>query len=81
MRSVFRVAELKEGFHSSIANNQVMFMVLEGAMIAIAVICMTALHPGFCFDGLWDQTKWSFRRSRDSEMQLMDISADHEGKD
>ena len=81
MRSVFRVAELKAGFHSSLANNQVMFMVLEGAMIAIAVVCMTALHPGFCFDGLWDQTKWSLRRSRDSGMQLIEVGADDEAKD
>ncbi|KAF4233516.1 hypothetical protein CNMCM8980_010235 [Aspergillus fumigatiaffinis] len=80
VRSVFRVAELNEGFHSSLANNQVLFMILEGAMIAIAVICMTILHPGFCFDGLWDQTKWSFRRSRDSEMQLIEVSAEHEAK-
>jgi hypothetical protein len=80
VRSVFRVAELNEGFHSSLANNQVLFMILEGAMIAIAVICMTILHPGFCFDGLWDQTKWSFRRSRDCEMQLIEVSAEHEAK-
>nr|A0A2Z5TTA9.1 RecName: Full=Efflux pump himE; AltName: Full=Himeic acid A biosynthesis cluster protein E [Aspergillus japonicus]BBA91555.1 transporter [Aspergillus japonicus] len=80
MRSVFRVAELKGGFHSSLANDQVLFMTLEGAMIAIAVIALTVLHPGLCFDGLWDQTKWSFRRSRDSEMQLIEVSAGHEAK-
>ncbi|RAL13911.1 RTA1 domain-containing protein [Aspergillus homomorphus CBS 101889] len=80
VRSVFRVAELKGGFHSSLANNQVLFMVLEGAMIAIAVLCLTAFHPGVCFDGLWDQTKWSFRRSRDGEMQLISVHAGPEAK-
>ncbi|KAJ5752226.1 RTA1-domain-containing protein [Penicillium odoratum] len=50
-RSVFRVAELKGGFHSSLANNQVLFMVFEGAMIVIAILCLTILHPGVCFEG------------------------------
>ena len=36
-------------------------MILEGAMIVIAILSLTALHPGVCFDGLWDQTKWKFR--------------------
>ncbi|RAH70547.1 RTA1 domain-containing protein [Aspergillus aculeatinus CBS 121060] len=80
VRSVFRVAELKGGFHSSLANNEVLFMTLEGAMIAIAVISLTVLHPGFCFDGLWNQTRWSFRQSRDSEMQLIEVNAGHEAK-
>ncbi|RAL17635.1 RTA1 domain-containing protein [Aspergillus homomorphus CBS 101889] len=66
VRSVFRVAELKGGFHSSLANNQVLFLTLEGAMVAIAVIALT--------------TKWSFRRSRDSEMQLIKVNAGHEAK-
>ncbi|OOF89857.1 hypothetical protein ASPCADRAFT_519604 [Aspergillus carbonarius ITEM 5010] len=60
IRSVFRVAELKGGFHSALANDEVDFMILEGAMIVIAILSLTALHPGVCFDGLWDQTKWNF---------------------
>ncbi|KAJ5930485.1 RTA1-domain-containing protein [Penicillium verhagenii] len=75
VRSVFRVAELKGGFHSSLANNEVLFMILEGAMIAIAISCLTVLHPGVCFDGQWDQTKWKFGRSSDSEMNLSSMEA------
>ncbi|GFN18516.1 hypothetical protein AtubIFM55763_008697 [Aspergillus tubingensis] len=59
IRSVFRVAELKGGFHSKLANDEVDFMVLEGAMIVLATSAMTVMHPGFCFGGLWKQTKWS----------------------
>lgn len=59
IRSVFRVAELKGGFHSKLANDEVEFMVLEGAMIVLATSAMTVMHPGFCFGGLWTQTaKW-----------------------
>ncbi|KAJ5918289.1 RTA1-domain-containing protein [Penicillium verhagenii] len=80
VRSVFRVAELKGGFHSSLANNQVLFMILEGAMIAIAITCLTVLHPGVCFDGQWDQTKWKFGRSSDSEMDLNSMDAHSRAK-
>ncbi|XRM40785.1 phospholipid-translocating ATPase rsb1 [Aspergillus tubingensis] len=59
IRSVFRVAELKGGFHSKLANDEVDFMVLEGAMIVLATSAMTVMHPGFCFGGLWKETKWS----------------------
>ncbi|PWY94487.1 RTA1-domain-containing protein [Aspergillus sclerotioniger CBS 115572] len=76
IRSVFRVAELKGGFHSALANDEVDFMILEGAMIVIAIITLTVLHPGVCFDGLWDQTKWKFRG--DNDMELM--YAGQEGK-
>ncbi|PYI11623.1 RTA1-domain-containing protein [Aspergillus sclerotiicarbonarius CBS 121057] len=73
IRSVFRVAELKGGFHSALANNEVDFMILEGAMIVIAILSLTGLHPGVCFDGLWDQTKWTFRG--DTEMDTMYMKA------
>jgi RTA1 like protein len=46
IRSVFRVAELQQGFQSRFANNEITFMVLEGGMIVVATIALTALHPG-----------------------------------
>lgn len=76
VRSVFRVAELQGGFHSSLANNEVVFMILEGAMLSIALLCLTILHPGICFGGQWNNTKWSFRKSRDSEMNLISETSD-----
>jgi RTA1 like protein len=39
VRSVFRCTELKEGFDEKLANEEVTFMVLEGAMIVVAVGC------------------------------------------
>ncbi|KAI9720726.1 MAG: hypothetical protein M1828_005606 [Chrysothrix sp. TS-e1954] len=49
VRSCFRVAELKGGFRGRLANQQVTFMILEGAMIVIACIALTVAHPGFIF--------------------------------
>ncbi|KAL4939083.1 hypothetical protein BDV06DRAFT_231281 [Aspergillus oleicola] len=45
-RSIFRVIELNGGYDSEIANDEIAFMVLEGAMVGITCICLTALHPG-----------------------------------
>ncbi|KAI4177292.1 MAG: hypothetical protein LQ348_005848 [Seirophora lacunosa] len=59
IRSCFRVAELQEGFNGRLANDQVTFMVLEGAMVATASIALTALHPGFVFG-----RNWSMKRAR-----------------
>ncbi len=65
VRSCFRVAELKEGFDGKLANDEVTFMILEGAMIILAVISLTILHPGTCFQGSWHQANFSIRASKD----------------
>ena len=46
VRSVYRCAELSGGFHGKLANQEITFMILEGADICIAVICLTVFHPG-----------------------------------
>ena len=53
VRSCFRVAELRGGFDGSLANNQVLFMVLEGAMVSYAAIILTIMHPGPVFKHFW----------------------------
>lgn len=53
IRSVFRVAELRDGFSSELAGNEVAFMILEGAMIVVATICLTVFHPGYCLGVSW----------------------------
>ncbi|KAL4808593.1 RTA1 like protein-domain-containing protein [Aspergillus unguis] len=45
-RSIFRVVELNGGFDSALANDEIAFMILEGAMISITCLCLTVLHPG-----------------------------------
>jgi hypothetical protein len=64
IRSVFRCAELSGGFHGKLANQQVTFMTLEGAMISIAVICLTVLHPGLIFREAWHAADWSVRKNK-----------------
>lgn len=64
VRSVYRVAELQQGFNGPIANNQVSFMVLEGPMIFLAVLAMTVLHPGIAFGDNLRSAAWSIAQSR-----------------
>ncbi|KAK0364112.1 phospholipid-translocating ATPase rsb1 [Friedmanniomyces endolithicus] len=64
IRSIFRAAELSGGFHGTLWNNETDFLILDGAMIALAVICLTALHPGAAFGGQWNAANWSFRKAK-----------------
>ena len=57
IRSCFRVAELQQGFDGKLANQQVSFMILEGAMTAIASIALTVAHPGLLFGAFWNLTR------------------------
>jgi hypothetical protein len=68
-RSIFRVAELSGSFHSSLANNQITFMVLEGAMITIACSCLSLLHPGISFRGSWSDVDFTFRTRKDGDIE------------
>jgi hypothetical protein len=57
VRSSFRVAELTGGFHGRLWNGEAYFMVLDGAMVAIASISLTVYHPGLAFHGMWEVVK------------------------
>jgi hypothetical protein len=59
VRSVFRCAELSGGFDGPLANEEVTFMVLEGTMIALASILLTAFHPGLAVgSAAWSAASW-----------------------
>jgi hypothetical protein len=64
IRSVYRVAELQQGFNGPIANDEVSFMILEGPMIFLAVLAMTVLYPSIAFGGKWSSAAWSVKQSR-----------------
>lgn len=56
VRSVYRVAELSEGWTGYLIKQQGLFIGLEGVMVLVAVIVLNFFHPAFCFmegvDGL-----------------------------
>ncbi|KAF4622654.1 hypothetical protein G7Y89_g14372 [Cudoniella acicularis] len=75
VRSVFRVAELSGGFDGPLANDQVSFMILEGAMIVIATSALTFLNPGLCFQGGWEAANFKFgKKVIEAEMEMGGVS-------
>ena len=64
IRSVYRIAELQQGFNGPMANNEVSFMILEGPMIFLAVLAMTVLNPGIAFGGKWNSAAWSVKQHK-----------------
>lgn len=62
IRSVYRTAELSQGFKGSLANDEVTFMILEATMIALAVIALTVMHPGIAFRGQFADAGWTIKR-------------------
>ncbi|KAH8752629.1 hypothetical protein BGZ57DRAFT_945256 [Hyaloscypha finlandica] len=47
---VFRVTGLSGGFGGHLANDEVSYMILDGAMITIASLALTVMHPGIDFE-------------------------------
>lgn len=66
IRSAFRVDELKDGFDSSVANNEVLFMVFEGPMLIVAGIVLTIFHPGFGFQGTYGDANYKLGKAKKS---------------
>ena len=66
IRSIFRAIELSEGFSGSLANNELLYMILEPPMISIAVIALTLCHPGVCFQGSWSSAKSAYKDGRET---------------
>ncbi|KAF2113959.1 RTA1 like protein-domain-containing protein [Lophiotrema nucula] len=48
-RSVYRVAELSEGWNGHLIKTQKYFIGLEGAIVGTAVLALNIFHPGLCF--------------------------------
>nr|POE47736.1 sphingoid long-chain base transporter rsb1 [Quercus suber] len=86
IRSIFRVAELWGGFAGTLWNSETDFLALDGAMIALYVICVTALHPGPAFGGQWHVANWSLKTKRSTTRGYSDgnvnmLTSDEELKD
>ncbi|MCJ1366877.1 hypothetical protein MMC16_006008 [Acarospora aff. strigata] len=70
VRCIYRVAELSAGFDGKLANDaEAAYMILEGAMIAIACILLTIPHPGVAFRGNWVASNFPIRKSKVIDME------------
>lgn len=55
-RCCYRIAEMVGGWANTIMQNETDFVVPDGVMVLVVLLCLTILHPGFCFPGL--ATPW-----------------------
>ena len=79
VRSIYRCAEMAGGFRGALANEEVPFMILEGAMVMLACLCLTVLHPGWVLKGAWGSTGGGDGDVRESELIGMGIRGKTEG--
>ncbi|KAG7929773.1 hypothetical protein KL925_000515 [Ogataea polymorpha] len=49
VRSIYRIAELVDGFDSRLATHEAYFFPLESAMMTLAFILLSVLHPGTAY--------------------------------
>ncbi|MCJ1306959.1 hypothetical protein MMC25_000603 [Agyrium rufum] len=68
VRSTYRVAELSQGFSGTLANNETDFIVLEGVMVVVAVLCLTAFNPGNTYRGQWHAANFSVRGKKNTNL-------------
>lgn len=67
-RSVYRVAELSEGWTGHLIMTQKYFIGLEGAIVSAAVLALNAFHPGICFrEGDTARKAFGLGRKREAE--------------
>ena len=48
-RCIFRIGEMATGWGNPIMQDEADFIALDGVMITIATLCLTAFHPGLVF--------------------------------
>ncbi|KAI1081052.1 RTA1 like protein-domain-containing protein [Whalleya microplaca] len=56
LRTAYRIVVIAEGFESSVAQDETLFLVLDGAMVLIATTILLAFFPSRIFGQSWSQT-------------------------
>ena len=64
IRTCFRVAELHDGYGGSLANDEVLYMILEPVMMTIAVLALTIGHPGPILGTVWQANGFQLRKQK-----------------
>ncbi|KAF2138952.1 uncharacterized protein K452DRAFT_337768 [Aplosporella prunicola CBS 121167] len=80
-RSVYRVAELSEGWTGHLIETQRYFIGLEGAVVGAAMLALNAFHPGLCFrEGYEVRGKGGFGRKKHAAGEGAEKNVDQVGE-
>ncbi|KIW00569.1 uncharacterized protein PV09_07923 [Verruconis gallopava] len=66
-RSVYRVAELSDGWKGRLISTQSYFIGLEGSIVAAGVLALNLFHPGYCFREGYERRAGMFSRKTATE--------------
>ncbi|KAF2430805.1 RTA1 like protein family [Tothia fuscella] len=81
-RSIYRVAELSEGWNGHLISTQRYFIGLEGAIVAAGILSLNAFHPGICFqEGYKEKKTWFARKSKASVSETSQEEAAQTGRE
>lgn len=72
-RSVYRVAELNQGWNGPLTRNQGLFIGFEGALMVIAVGSLAVFHPEMCLGNVGDGMEDDGRLKEDSRRDEMAV--------
>lgn len=72
IRSIYRVAELSEGWEGALIKNQHLFIGFEGAMVIVAVLVLNIFHPGYCFREGYVQRKYRNLRRKKGKKSIVE---------
>lgn len=78
VRSLFRVAELTHGFRSELANNEIVFVILEGCVVLGATVLMSVFHPGLIIGEAWVESGWKKDEVEKKEFDLESVYSGEE---
>jgi hypothetical protein len=79
-RSCFRVAELAHGFNGKLANDQVIFMILEGGVMILATFLLTAFAPGRYIGSEWKNSGWGIK-NRSNVITFQKVGSEPESEE
>ncbi|KAH8689095.1 RTA1 like protein-domain-containing protein [Talaromyces proteolyticus] len=74
IRCVYRVVELAGGWNNKLQREETPYIILESAMISVAVFAFSIFHPGRAFGDTYDNLHTTSKRNskeEDAEMKLM----------
>jgi hypothetical protein len=81
IRSVFRVAELSQGWTGPIMKRQDLFIGFEGVMIVIAAVILNIFHPNLCFPDMERfRAKSSKKASKNTPNSSSGTNSENESK-
>ncbi|CEH15378.1 hypothetical protein CBOM_03695 [Ceraceosorus bombacis] len=75
IRCIYRLPEMADGWGNGLQRNEPSFLVLDGGMVAMASIVLTAFHPGYSFIQLSNGYRKKAAREADDDREKVPAAA------